>query len=125
MTKNKVYNILNENDETKLKKPKYFWKGLMNCYINLEKKKFFRKSEKTYWFVIGNEGNIYFFDSSISENPKYIYNISDMKYITIKPTDIEVILNNKKKIIKFQDIENKKRFDSLYLIYKKNNKRYY
>jgi hypothetical protein len=112
------YKELLEEAENELFFPKYFWKGMMNCYVKVEKKKLFRNSEKTYWFVIGSKGSIYLFKESNSRHPKNIYNINYIKYTTIKPDEIEIIYLDKKIIIKFLDIENKKKFDELYLNFK-------
>ena len=118
LDKNSDYKGLLEEPENELFFPKYFWKGMMNCYVKIEKKKLFRNSEKTYWFVIGSKGSIYLFRESNSRYPKNIYKINDIKYTTIKPTEIEINYQDKKMIIKFLDIENKKKFDELYLKYK-------
>lgn len=121
LDKNSNYKGLLEEAENELFFPKYFWKGMMNCYVKIEKKKLFRNSKKTYWFVIGSKGCIYLFKESNSRHPKNIYKINDIKYTTLKSDEIEIIHQDKKIIIKFLDIENKKKFDELYLNFKIKN----
>jgi hypothetical protein len=114
------YNEFSDELDEQLNHPKHFWRGVMQCYVKVEKlhkKVLFKKNkEKLYWFVLGNKGNTYFFKESNSGEPKMEYKVDNFNYMTVESSTIEISnkKNNKKYLVKFLNLDNKKKFDEIF-----------